>query len=181
MGFEAYTVVLDPCEKLTVETGRVDAAVQRLVGDLQRQWPVIRLDEVEMYRRPCPLVQGEVRLVYETAQGLLQLLLTPSCGQVSVSVRFAYCNPRNIYQPFVEIITWLMENYKLNGYVMASDDLPDVTDSQEVESLLIPSMDYNRRLWQADAGTSEEAILRPVEAIKRFIVPRSQGASLTAA
>ena len=178
MGFEAYTVVLDPCEKPAVEADRVEAAVQSLVSDLQRQWPVIRLDEAEMRRHPCPLVQGEVRLVYETQQGLLQLLLTPSLGQVSVSVRFAYCNPRSVYQPFIEIITWLMESYKLNGYVMASDDVPDLIASQEVKPLIIPSMDYNRRLWQADAGTSEEAILRPVEAINRFIKPRIHSVTL---
>ena len=70
------------------------------------------------------------------------MLLTPSLGQVGVSVRFAYCNPRSIYSPFLTSITWLMENYKMYAYVMASDSLPDLTNPQDVERILIPSMDY---------------------------------------
>jgi hypothetical protein len=33
-------------------------------------------------------------------------------------------------------------------------------------------MDYNRRFWQMDARTEEEAVLRPGEAMARFITPQ---------
>jgi hypothetical protein len=169
MGFEAYTVHLVPCSYSPLATGQQTDAIQRIVNDLRQKWPVLRSDETELRSLVCPLVPGEACLVYQTAQGLIQIMLTPCRGQASVSLRFAYCNPRSVYQPFTAMIAWLMERHQMHGYVMASDKLPDLSNPQEVETVLVPSMDYNRRLWQQDAGTSEEAILRPGEAIERFI------------
>ena len=180
MGFESYTVVLTPRQIALPGTDRSMDTVPQMVGDLRQRWSVIRLDEKEVELRSLnfPLAEGEVCLVYETAQGLFQLLLTPYRKQVSISLRFAYCNPRTVYQPFIRVTTWMMERYQRCASVMASDDVPEVNNPQEVESVFIPSMDYNRRLWQADARTSEEAILRPGDAIVRFISPHYLGAAL---
>lgn len=179
MGFEAYTVVLDPkLLPLAAANEGNKTDIQQMAEELQEKWPVIHLDEVELRSHAFPSIIEETCLVYETTQGLFQLLLTPAQGQISVSARFAYCNPRSIYPPFLDVVSWLMENYALKAYVMASDDVPELTDWREIESVLAPSMDYNRRLWQADVGTSQEAALRPGDAIERFVHPRSLSVSL---
>ena len=177
MGFEAYTVVLVPKQTFLAGTGQSIPVAQNLVKDLLQRWPLIRSDEEELKCLSYPLMPGQVCLVYETAQGLFQML-TPGRGQVTVSIRFAYCNPRTVYKPFIEIIVWLMERYEMCASVMASDDISDLTDFQQAEDVLIPSMDYNRRLWQADVGTNEEAILRPGDAIIRFMSPHYLSAAL---
>lgn len=179
MGFESYTVVLTPQQRGFLGTDESQLTVQQVVGDLRKKWPAIRLDEEEAELRSLnfPLAEKEICLVYETAQGLFQLLLTPYHKQVSVSLRFAYCNPRTVYKPFLEVAAWMMKHYQLSASIMASDDTPEVNNPQEVESIFIPSMDYNRRLWQADARTGEEAILRPGDAIVRFISPYYLSAS----
>ena len=46
-----------------------------------------------------------------------------------------------------------------------------VCDVHNLRTVLIPSMDYNRKFWQSDAQTEEEAILRPGDAVERFIMP----------
>ncbi len=181
MGFESYTVVLTPQRMTLPAADRNVTGVQQIVGELQQKWPVIRLDEEELSSRSSPPAKGEACLVYETAQGLFQVLLTPSQGQVSVSVRFAYCNPRAVYRPFIEVVSWLMERYRMQAYVMASDSIPDLTDPRKVAATLIPSMDYNRSLWQTDVRTTEEVVLRPAEAVERFVSPRVLNASLTPA
>lgn len=180
MGFESYTVILLPQQTALPGTDRGIDTVQQIVGDLRQKWPVIRLDEeeAELHSLSFPLTKGESCLVYETAEGLFQMLLTPSGMQVSISLRFAYCNPRTVYQPFSEVTAWMMKRYQRDASVMASDDLPDLTNPQDVERILIPSMDYNRRLWQADVRTDEEAILRPGDAIVRFMSPHYLNAAL---
>jgi|GEM_PF-1212917 len=180
MGFESYTVVLTPKQAALPAADPSMTGVQQVVEDLRQKWPVIYFDEAEAELRShsFPLTKGEVCLVYETAQGLFQMLLTSSRGRISVSARFAYCNPHAVYQPFIEVISWLMAHYRMSAYVMASDSIPDLADPDKVAAVLIPSMDYNRSLWQADARTGEEAILRPAEAIERFISPHSLTATL---
>ncbi len=178
MGFEPYTIFLVPKQLSPSITDRSKSSVQQVIGELRQKWPSVRLDEEELGCLSYPPIPGEVYLVHETMQGLIQILLTPSQGEITVSVRFAYCNPRSVYKPFMDIIAWLMERYEMYASVMASDDIPDLTDPQKVEDVLVPSMDYNRRLWQTDTGTSEEAILRTGDAVARFVTPHSFAGAL---
>lgn len=177
MGFEAYTVLLVPCPTSPLVTGSHAGTVQRLVNEMRQEWPDIRMDEEELDCRTYPPQPGEAFLVYETSLGLFQIMLGLHQEQVTASVRFAYCNLRSVYRPFTSVIAWLMERYGMRGYTMAADQSQDLNDPQEVLTVLKPSMDYNRHLWQIDAGTSEEAGLRPGEAIERFILPLCLSAS----
>lgn len=179
MGFEAYTVLLVPCPTSLLAAGHRTTSVQSLVNELRQEWPDIHTDEQELLCRPYAPKSEEAFLVYETTRGLFQIMLSPHQGQTRASLRFAYCNPRSVYQPFTSVIVWLMERYGMRGSTMASDQSQDLNDPQEVLTVLTPSMDYNRRLWQTDAGTNEEAGLRPGEAIERFISPQCLSASPT--
>lgn len=177
MGLEAYTVLLTPRSSSPLVIGHYAASIQSLVSEMQREWPDIHRDEEEHLCQPYPPQREEAFLFYETRLGLFQIMLTPHREGVTASVRFAYCNPRSVYRPFTSVIAWLMEQYGMCGYTMASDRSQELNDPYAVLTVLTPSMDYNRHLWQLDAGTSEEAILSPGRAIERFILPRCLSAA----
>ena len=169
MGFESYTVILSPCPEAPHAACRI-ADVSHLAQDLMNRWPEIRPDEAELSGLVYPARPGETFLIYEGQDGVFQILLSLSQEQISASVRFAYCNPRSIYSPFAAVVGWLMRTRKMQGWTLVSEQSLDVNSSEDVLKVLIPSMDANRRLWFLDAGTEEEACLRPDEAIERFII-----------
>ena len=147
---------------------------------IQAQWPEFHPDEVEIARLYEPLQPNERIFVHETTVGLIQLStrLDLSNACLEVAMRFAYCNPPRVEVPFCEMVEWLMQRYQLYCHI-ASDLAPEHQDEpdnvyavEKARSLLLSSMDYNRRLWQLDAGTSEEAVLRPGDAVARFIAPQ---------
>ena len=136
---------------------------------LKCQWPEFQPDD-QNYD-----VGYEKIYVYQTSAGLIQLL---ACCNGGLTLRFAYSNPRSVYMPFCAITEWLMRSYGFTCH-LHSEPAPiqqgvsrEITEPEQVCATLIPSMDYNRRLWQGDAGTEEEAILRPGHAIMRFITPQ---------
>lgn len=95
-----------------------------------------------------------------------------------ISLRFAYTNPRSVYEPVFDFIGWAMCTYNLYCQVvpdLAPGQQPGIQiihDARDVRSTLLPCIEYNRKLWQMDADTEEEAILRPGDAVARFITPR---------
>lgn len=182
MGFEDYCVLVCPKNDSPLRSGNTEQAIGKLVGEVMKKWPAFSFDEIELEHLQYPKRRKDAFLVFETDQGLFQMLISlHKPGYIIFSVRFAYCNPRTIYEPFCEVVAWLMRKYKMYCQIMRDlapqqgDILKEIDVISDVPAVLTPSMDYNRRLWQLDAETEEEAILRPGEAIARFIAPKLIG------
>lgn len=109
------------------------------------------------YLTSCPNVP---RAVYQNFNDVSQL----------TQELIAYCNPRSVYLPFAAVVAWLMRTQKMQGSTLVSEQNLDLTTSEDVLKVLVPSMEANRHLWFQDAGTEQEACLRPDEAIERFII-----------
>ena len=169
MGFESYTVVLTPRPSSPLATGQNAQTLQMLVNEIMHDSRNICPDDEETRHLPYTPLCEESFLVYKTSLGLYQVLLEVHKQQINISLRFAHCNPRTIYKPFISMVTNLMGRYRLQSCKIASDDSLNLYDPQTVEMVLTSSMDYNRHLWQEDAGTNQEDILRPGEALERFI------------
>ena len=146
----------------------------------RRSGPDFQPDDVESARLREPLPNGVVILASETVAGLMQLIVQlghTNCDDIAVWLRFAYCNPVSVFEPFCAVAAWLMRTYRLACHIEAnpapdSGGLRDVADADAVRAVLLSSMEYNRRLWQMDADTEETAILRPGDAVARFIAPQ---------
>jgi hypothetical protein len=177
MGFESFTVTLTPCQDSPIRVQQDAESMAALAEEIRCHWPSLRpddreRDEIAQYPQP-----GDVFLFSETDSGLYQMLLQVCKDEsVHISLRFALCNPRTVYDPFCQITAWLMHRYKLRChdliYVPPSENGIDFCDPKKVAETLIPSMDENQRLWQLDAGTEEEAALRPGDAFVQIYFPR---------
>lgn len=180
MGFEDYTVVLYPSRVSLLWTVDGKEAVEKLRVSLLKCWTEIHVDDVEMAHLQYRTNDEESFLVYESPHGLIQILIKTRKEDhdvVIVSIRFAYCNPKRIVDLFINIVIWLMDTFSMECYVLR-DFAPEqreakdrLTKTEDIRSVLEPSIEYNRKLWQKDAGY-EEACLRPGEALARFISPR---------
>ncbi len=183
MGFEDYQVMLTPRPVSVLASGGTPRLVEEIAAEIRQTWPAFVRDEWEVAHLDYPKRPDEVFLVYDTPREIFQMCLGINTWQndpVDFSLRFAYCNPRTIYEPFCAVVEGLMERYNLICHPMRDLGPLDETEDQDICSpadvrrLLVPSMNYNRRLWFLDAQTTEEAALRPKEAIARFIVARLQ-------
>lgn len=154
-------------------------ALSRVVTELQAEWPCIQPDAVERNSRPYGPGPDEIFLMHHTSDGLIQInpqLARRKHDVATFSLRFAYCNPRTVYEPFCALIEWLMRRYHMfchNCRDLAPEQRglsDDIDDPADVRRMLVPSMDYNRALWQLDFGR-EEAAVRPDEALVRFVLP----------
>jgi hypothetical protein len=181
MGFEDYQVLICPEKHSPLWADNDMATLERIAVDIQIRWPEFHTDDVAVAHLQYPPRPEEAFLIYDTPAGLFQMLIMLNRREnncVTISLRFAYCNPRSVYEPFCAVIEWLMRRYAMYCSVMrdlapGQEGVSDeITDAGAVCAVLVPSMDYNRRLWQLDAGTEEEAVLRPGEAIARFVAPR---------
>ena len=186
MSFEEYRIVLNPQPNSPLQAGNDLASFRRLLQDVQCAWPTLRPDEREIARLMPPVTAEQDILFSETPEGLFQInLRLGSSGSnhrqdnIAISLVFAYANPRSVYKPVCAITEWLMARYSLSCDVV-EDLAPEqqqvgvssvVHDARHLCDVLVPSMDYNRKFWFLDAETEEEAILRPGEAVERFIIP----------
>ncbi len=71
-------------------------------------------------------------------------------------------------------LSLMMETYSLSLHLCADNapgvPLPDeITETNDLCNLLLPAMDYNRKLWQLDMQTTEEVALRPGDAVAHFL------------
>lgn len=184
MSFEAFEVYLYPAHSAQNKEGSETAlsggtTLNELAQELQKQWPALRIDALEINRAYPTFAQNVRVFVYELPQGLFQLTAQHDDANacLTFALRFAYCNPRSIYHPFCGVVSWLMRHYDLNCLVVSDlapgqESLSDeITDPDKVCDVLVASMDYNRRLWQLDTHTEENAILRPGDAMARFVAP----------
>lgn len=183
MGFEDYQIILSPRPESLFACSGTPTLIRTVAGEIQQEWPAFAPDDLETHSQNYPARPDTVFLVYETSRELFQLLISVNASQnnsLYFSLRFAYCNPRSVYEPFCQVIIWLMNRYRLVCYPMRDLAPPDQEESKvicfpaDIRRLLIPSMDYNRRFWFLDAQTEEEAPLRPGDATARFIMPRLQ-------
>lgn len=163
-----------------------EAVLDRICAEIQRMWAPVRIDHEGRELSGCGPSHSRRFLCYETDSFIFQLLVDHSAAcqspPVVVSLRFAYCNPRGIYEPFCDVTERLMQRYQLDCHPMRDLEPPvegkfrlvmeAIRDPSRIRSILVPSMDYNRLLWQSDVGTTEEAALRPEDAIMRFVAPR---------
>ena len=180
MSFEEYAVNLYSQPQSALRTINDLAKFRAFVGELRREWPMFCPDEVEMGRLFPPKRAGEEILVSETIEGLFQVLLNfrdTDGGSVGIRLRYALANPRSVYEPFCAFTAWMMEHYNLCCDI-ESDLAPEqqgisdtICEVNDLRSILVPSMEYNRWLWQGDAQTEEDAILRPGDAVARFMTP----------
>lgn len=173
MGFESYTVSLSACPDAPRAANQNADEVSQFAEELMHRWPEICLDDVELSELPYPARPGETFLVYEGLDGVFQIMLSQSQEQIRATVRFAYCNPRSVYSPFAAFVAWLMRTQKMQAHTLVAEQNLALTSSVDLLKILTPSMEANRRLWFRDAGTEEEACLRPDEAIERFIISPS--------
>ena len=182
MGFEDYSVLMRPKGKAAATSVDKVATISKVVNEVRAEWPELQYDDAALELVSYRPTSNEVFLVNESSLGLFQVRIAYSFFNSSDSylefdLRFAYCNPRTVYIPFCDFIEWSMQKYKLNCVIMRDlapnfvfDGKDIIEDTQNVRPTLLPSMDYNRKLWQIDVGTSEEAILRPEEALARFVL-----------
>lgn len=177
MGFEDYQALVRPTSNARIRRGDV-LTTQSVADAMQRRWPEFGPDTPELERLEYPKRPDDLFLIYDGLKGLFQVEVMPAkADRIVVSLRFALCNPRTVYAPFCETISWLMREYDMTCILMRDPapeqcgDLNEITDPAQIQAALTPGMDYHRRLWQCDAGTDEEARLRPGEAIARFIAP----------
>ena len=179
MGFEDFSVILEP--KKTVSRHDNPEALPHVIAKMQQIWPSMQLDHLEMENtwllKPD---QTKQIYIYETSTNLVQILTyqTPHSTMFSLTLRFAYCCPRRGDPFFCKMVEWLMKKFQLSCHVVP-DLAPaqqgiskDISEAKEVYAVLLPSIEYNRNLWQQDAGTDAEAILRPGDAVARFITPQ---------
>ena len=173
MGFESFTVVLTPCGGSPLLKDRDAGSITRLAEDIQRHWPSVRPDDVERDEMAQYVQPNDVYLFSETEAGLFQMLLHDGHeGNISISLRFALCNPRTVYEPYCAMVSWLMRRYQLQCCNFSSVSLErtdDFCDANAVAEILTPSMDENRWLWQLDADMEEEQRWRPGDALAWFI------------
>ena len=177
MGFEAFEVYLYPIAGSPMGSTIESATLSALVSEMQTLWPEFRSDTVEIAHLFKPLSANAAILVYETSEGLLQLGVHFDPAYPMFALGFAYCNPRSVDGPFCAITEGLMQRYGL--YCHIHPDLApeqegisvDIVALERVRAVLIPSIEYNRKLWHSEVGTEEEAILRPGDAVARFMTP----------
>ena len=175
-----FSVDLCPQSKSSLHSGNDLATFRSVVNEIRREWPVLCQDDVEISRLMYPKRLDEEILVSDTPDGLFQVfvwLQHLNTDDVGISLRFAYSNPRTVYEPFCSLVEWLMKHYDLCCYISA-DLAPEqqgigdtICEADNLRSILVPSMEYNRWLWQGDVQTEEEAILRPGDAVARFMTP----------
>lgn len=180
MSFEEYNVFLCPKELSSIRRNQNLEDLAGISSALLAQFPEIKLDTYPLDHLEYPSRQEELFHVYQSQAGIIEIVLNLNKREgccINISLRFAYCNPRIIYEPYCSIIEWLMARYSMYCEVMrdlapSQECGADTIDkSDNVRAALIPSMDYNRKLWQLDAGSEEEAILRPGQAIERYMEP----------
>lgn len=179
MGFEDYVVLIESTRTPEFWMDVSGRPLTYIREEIAARWPSIHTDNVELAHLQYPPSPEQLFLCSHTSGGLFQILVSVGNSTrpfVVVSLRFAYCNPRTVYEPFCAFIEWLMDKWSMSCTMMRepAPEQGNITrtmgDPREVRPVLIPSMDYHRKLWRLDAGT-EEAILRPHEAINRFITP----------
>ena len=165
MSFEAFNIYLTPIE----QSLRQLANVEEIAEEIPARFPALRPDTEEAS-------EGNTRwFVSETECGLFQVgVYENGANSVRFVMQYALSNPRSVYAPFCACASELMQTYGLSLHVGAdappNQNLPDeITDTEDLCSLLLPAMDYNRFLWQSDMQTTEEIALRPGNAVARFL------------
>lgn len=156
-------------------------SLHRAVEAIRAARSELQYDDLEISRLYPPTDWWMPILVHESPQGLFQIsfgLQGKEDDELYVFMRFAYCNPRSVYVPFCEVAALLMRMFDLQclcdeDYPEEMKDAPHVIENSDwLLDILAPSMDLNKSYWHSDAETTEEAILRPGDAVARFIVPQ---------
>lgn len=183
MGFEEFAVGLYPKETSSFQMGNSVQRFRGVIAEIRQRWPTLYPDELEIARAIHPKRPEDEILVSETKEGIFQMFLKLGNlrdDDIFVSLKFAYSNPRSVYEQFCCLVEWLMIEYSLYCHI-ATDLAPgqqdqdeDIVDVSRLRSVLICCMDYNRNLWHLEAQTEEEAVLRPGDAVERFIIPLLQ-------
>jgi len=160
MSFEAFEIILTPIEQAI----RQSPCLEEIAREIPMRFPALRPDTEE-------ISEGNVRwFVSETECGLFQVgVYSDSVSVVRFLMRFAYSNPRSVYVPFCACASELMEVYRFALHVGAEVPSDKITDTEDLCSLILPLMDYNRAFWQSDMQTTEEIALRPGDAVARFL------------
>lgn len=182
MGFEDYSVILLPTEAVTLQQDDNAWTLDDAENELRMMNSFIVEDKIAISKTLNIDNIHNRYMCYNTDTEIFQILLNSDTRGSSIrySLRFAYCNPRTIYLPFCKIVRCIMQRHQLSCYVMrdldpstqtTKKDKAVIEDPSLIEAVLVPSIDHNRLFWQADAKTTEEAALRPEEAIEHFIVP----------
>jgi hypothetical protein len=125
---------------------------------------------------------NQAHMVCEDTRGLVEIAISRTgTGTLSLSLRLAYANPRSSYALLSELLAWFGRQYDAVAAVSSppGDVAVDLQlaglvfdDPLALEAAIAPSIDYNRRLWQLDAGSTEECIISGEAAIARFILPK---------
>lgn len=171
MGFESFYVQLDPSEHSSLSRKAEVETFFRLTKEIRCAWPVLVAERID---------GTSATLTYKTKEGLFLLSLFESNRTFRFGMEVAYCNPKTVIEPFCRLTEDLMERYALSCHIGTDlspeqdANLSDFSDPSLVRKVVPSAWEYNRRLWQLDAGTDEEAILRPGEAIAHFITPQLQ-------
>lgn len=179
MGFECYTVCLLPVRACQSHIRGSAEAVRSMGEAMIKMWPGICCDYLEVADLPHVRAADHEYLIYKSPLGCIQILLEPGENDsVVTSLRFAYCNPRTVVSPFCDMIIWSMKKFGTRCDIMSNLDpgqdcqLKGITDPDAVRGVVGPSVDYNRRAWQRDAGSSDELCCSPGEAVAHFIYPQ---------
>jgi len=179
MGFESYTVWLSPQRYPASEARNNESTADGVARAIIARWPEICNDDLQLADLPYVKKDDEIFLIHKSPLGWIQILIEPNSSRnaANISLRFAYCNPRTVVGPFCDMIKWAMRKYGTDCFAMSdfprehAEHIGEITDPEEVYRLLVPSIDYNRKLWHLDAQSEEEVCCSPGEAVERFIMP----------
>ena len=177
MSFEEFRVSVIPQPGSPFAKGCDVTLFRHVVRDIQTIWPAIKPDTIETMRLFSPKEEREELLVHQTEAGLFQLTVlwgNVRPDTISIHLRLAYCNPCTIYAPFCSVVEELMRRYKMCAY--CSEPAPPGADAREtlcqhkdIRAVIIPRIVYGKVLWYSDVQSAEEAILRPGDAVARFV------------
>ena len=170
MGSIDYQVMLHPTSESKHSGGKSFDDIDLMAHEILNAWSEIRRDSSihnDTYSIP---------LVFDSEKEIFQILLGLDWqdSHVFVSLRFAYCNPKSIFESFCSVIEWLMANYQMQCQLMrrgnegsGNVDVAVVNFPNQIRGTLIPSMELMRNNWMLLPGATEAKLL-PSEALHRF-------------
>ena len=180
MSFEEFRVGVVPKPELPLASGCDVVLFRQVVRDLLARWDDLRPDADDSYRFFSPKDEREEFLVHESEAGLFQvkvLLGNVRPDTISFHLRVAYSNPRTVLIPFFAVVEDLMLRYAMcatcsEPVLSSADARHTIDDAEAVHATFAPRFDFNKAFWHDDVQTGKEAILRPGDAVARFVTPQ---------
>lgn len=176
MGIEDLSIVLKPNISRGMHSMFNTIAVDHIESEITNIYDAIEIDPIgfELYHPICPL---DRILRYNGPEGIFQVHVNAVCntGLVrALEIRVAYCNPNSVVVPMSNFVQWAMNRYDLELNILRdgpAGGLPSTLNSENADKLITEVFNYQKSFWLLDFPLADNAVLRPEEAIERFVLP----------